>query len=1073
MTRRTATALGVLLAVWCAGVHAGRTAAREQTPSELSAGGRLTRPLPAGEPQAISIVLAAGVCLRAAVSSTVADTEVRLLTEEGEVARELALNVRGGESNREPITFIAERAGRYRIEVRTGEKEADGEFTVDVEDIRPPTPEDRMRSAAEQSFWEALAAHGRRGEENLRAALRLYRTSLGGWSELGDEWMQGYLLNEIGWVHRVLGEHQQALDHYLRALPLLRSSGYLRGEAAALNNIANILQGRGEIRTALDYFNRSLDVVRQTGNRQTEAILLNNIGVLHQGIGEYQTALDLYYEALTLRRAVEDRRGEARTLNNLSYVYRLLGDFDSAKQAAEQALSLATPLPDRQTHAMSLNSLAAAERLLGELTAAELRLSEAVELFRALGERRMISAALNNLGELYQAQERHDRAQQAFDQALVEARAAEEAVGEALILRNLGILRSAQERRDEALEYLEASLELERRIRNRDGEAEALRWIARILRDHGRPKDALRHSDLALGAVESLRGRVVSPQLRTTYFASKRPFYELHVDLLMSAGGAPEGDAPARASAPGIAAALEASERARARSLVDLLREAGVTIREGIDPELLDREDELRLRINAVEGSRVRALSEKPAADRLSAIEQDLDAVLLEYERLQSEIRTRSPRYAAITQAEGISVLDIQTSLDPDMVLLEYMLGDERSYVWKVTTDSVDGFVLPPRAAVEAMARDLYAELARGRRGGQPGMRAGTTEALARARRRLSDALLAPVADSLAGRRIVVVADGALLYIPFALLDSPHSPAPRPLVLDHEIVHLPSVSSLLIMRRSAAEIGLADASIGVIADPVFSADDERVRRRGSRGAVPAVRSAAAPADAGAPSPGRAGAASTASAGTRGLQRSASDAGLLRFPRLRFTRQEAGGIASLAGESRVFQALDFTASRETATSERFGRHGILHFATHGLINSVHPELSGLVLSLVDSRGDAQDGFLRLHDIYNLKLDAGLVVLSACQTALGKDVRGEGLIGLTRGFMYGGAPRIVASLWDVEDRATAALMKHFYEGILVRGETPARALRQAQLALLADRRWSHPYYWGAFVLQGEWR
>jgi CHAT domain-containing protein len=139
----------------------------------------------------------------------------------------------------------------------------------------------------------------------------------------------------------------------------------------------------------------------------------------------------------------------------------------------------------------------------------------------------------------------------------------------------------------------------------------------------------------------------------------------------------------------------------------------------------------------------------------------------------------------------------------------------------------------------------------------------------------------------------------------------------------------------------------------------------------------------------------------------------------------------------------------------------------------LINSVHPELSGLVLSLVDPQGRPQEGFLRLHDIYNLKLGADLVVLSACQTALGKDIRGEGLIGLTRGFMYAGAPRVVASLWEVDDRATAELMKRLYEGMLVRGLTPAAALRDAQLALRRDRRWSDPFYWGAFVLQGEWK
>jgi CHAT domain-containing protein len=240
--------------------------------------------------------------------------------------------------------------------------------------------------------------------------------------------------------------------------------------------------------------------------------------------------------------------------------------------------------------------------------------------------------------------------------------------------------------------------------------------------------------------------------------------------------------------------------------------------------------------------------------------------------------------------------------------------------------------------------------------------------------------------------------------------------------------------------------------VGIIADPVFTPDDSRVAGQQARAE---------------------GAANPAPASRSDLARSAADGGVVRFPRLRFTRQEATGIAALVPSERRVQALDFAASRQTASSDPFARQTILHFATHGLINSAHPELSGLVLSLVDSRGRPQDGFLRLHDIYNLKLDAALVVLSACQTALGKDIRGEGLIGLTRGFMYAGAPRVVASLWAVDDRATAELMKRFYEGLLMRGLTASAALRDAQLALRRDRRWSNPYYWGAFVLQGEWR
>jgi CHAT domain-containing protein len=194
---------------------------------------------------------------------------------------------------------------------------------------------------------------------------------------------------------------------------------------------------------------------------------------------------------------------------------------------------------------------------------------------------------------------------------------------------------------------------------------------------------------------------------------------------------------------------------------------------------------------------------------------------------------------------------------------------------------------------------------------------------------------------------------------------------------------------------------------------------------------------------------------------------------MHIPRLPGTRQEAEQIVAMvpAAESRL--ALDFAASRETATNAELSQYRYVHFSTHGLLNSVHPELSGVVFSLVNEHGQAQDGFLRAHEIFNLRLPAEVVVLSACQTGIGKEIRGEGLVSLTRGFMHAGAPRVVVSLWDVSDLGTTELMVRFYHGMLKEGMRPAAALRAAQLSLMNDNRWASPYYWASFTLQGEWR
>jgi CHAT domain-containing protein len=185
-----------------------------------------------------------------------------------------------------------------------------------------------------------------------------------------------------------------------------------------------------------------------------------------------------------------------------------------------------------------------------------------------------------------------------------------------------------------------------------------------------------------------------------------------------------------------------------------------------------------------------------------------------------------------------------------------------------------------------------------------------------------------------------------------------------------------------------------------------------------------------------------------------------------------SREEAEAILRLTSPHRSLKALDFRASRRELFDAKLDDFRILHFATHGLLNSSHPELSGLVLSLVDEHGAPQNGFLRLQDIYNLRLAADLVVLSACSTALGSEVRGEGLVGLTRGFVYAGARSVLASLWKIDDEASAEFMKIFYRKILAEGLRPAVALRTAQTELQKEKRWQAPYHWAAFVLQGEW-
>jgi CHAT domain-containing protein len=300
--------------------------------------------------------------------------------------------------------------------------------------------------------------------------------------------------------------------------------------------------------------------------------------------------------------------------------------------------------------------------------------------------------------------------------------------------------------------------------------------------------------------------------------------------------------------------------------------------------------------------------------------------------------------------------------------------------------------------------------------------------------------LLGPVAAQLGGKRLLVVPDGALEYLPFAALTIPNTRGPFvPLIVEHEVTSIPSASTLAVLRRELQERPPAEKVVAVFADPVFDKTDERLSGGMSRNA----------------------------GGHHGAP--AESPALQRLP---YTRQEAEAILALAPATGRKAALGFEANRAAAMSEDLSKYRIIHFATHSFLDSTHPELSAIALSMLDRQGRSQEGFLRSHEVFNLRLGAELVVLSGCRTGLGKEVKGEGLYGMTRGFMYAGSKRVLVSLWDVQDQATARLMTDFYRGLLgPKRSNTAAALRAAQIAIWREGRWQAPYYWAGFVLQGE--
>ncbi|HWC19492.1 MAG TPA: CHAT domain-containing protein, partial [Terriglobales bacterium] len=543
--------------------------------------------------------------------------------------------------------------------------------------------------------------------------------------------------------------------------------------------------------------------------------------------------------------------------------------------------------------------------------------------------------------------------------------------------------------------------------------------------------------------------------------------YEFYIRLLM--------DMHATSPTSGFdAAAFQANERARARSLLDMLVEAHVNIHEGVDSKLLDRERTLEQRLRRRSEYQVELLGGSHTPEQAESVAHELQMLAAEQDETEAQIRASSPRFAALTQPQPLNVKQIQDSiLGPDMLLLEYTLGEDRSYLWAVTSSDLMSFTLPKRAEIEQAARTVYALLTAPNRHPRDEGEWQRKARLARARAqypaaayRLSELVLRPVSSLLAGkRRIVIVSDGALQYISFAALPIPNrnkalDEPSRPLLLAAEVVYAPSASALAVLRRQIASRSPAPKTVAVIADPVFGLDDPRVST-----SVPVSRSSF-------PTRHPVQQRSLPDELERSWTEVTGPESGGKISRLPFSRREANAIIAAAPSGSRLKALDFRANRATATSSDLAQYRFIHFATHAILDSRTPALSGIVLSLVDERGKPQDGFLRLADIYNLHLQADLVVLSACQTGLGKEIKGEGMVGLTRGFFYAGAARVIASLWKVDDAATAELMSRFYEGVLKRGMDPAAALHSAQIYMWQQKRWHEdPYFWAAFQLQGE--
>lgn len=1069
---------------------------------------KIERPFVPGQTHEYTIDLQQGEFIQIDVRQLGVDLAVSLASPDG--VDQVHLDSPNGYFGRETLVYRAKSPGRHRVLLSTQAIEIkSGAYQIELVEKRGGRDDDAARLDVQTTFCEAARAiqalvdsgdpaglsealvatqtaakSARAGGDTVREAHALIlesfpaelladsaaaeRSAVQAVALLRETTERPDLavaLESFGMFLHQQRRYDEAIGRFKEAVALFQEIGDRYGEGACRKALAEALGATGARRAAIEQFDAALALFKQTAIDSALTYTLARRGGMLAELGDYQQALDGLSDAKRLAESADDPYALGIILNDLGAVYDNLGELDLALRYYKDALKIQTALRVEEEIGLLYFNIGTVDFARDKASAALRSYVSSIRHYRAGDDPVGLSRTL-----CYAALVRAHLGQRAVSrrlchQAIQLSRRANDPVGEARSLDIFGSILGLTRRSNEARAALDQALAIRVTLQDARGQAQTHYNIASVERGRGDLVEARVHIEQAIALIENIRSRIANRELRSSYFSTVQSYYELYIDILLAQHAlAPKEGYDAQA--------FEASERARARGMLDLLVDSRANIAEGADPKLFERERLLAETIGEKADLRLMAAAERRSED-LAALDRELDRLEAEYSQVRDALRASSPKYTDLVQPRILGVKDVQRELlDDDSLLLEFSLGAERSVLWAISSTSLSVYELPRRAEIEASARRVYALISRRRSPDrdltlpEPGSTrplrhdsAKSLEAtLDRELRLLGDALLKGVGSQLGTKRLFVVADGALQYVPFAAL-TPVGES-EPLVVTHEIVTLPSASTLASLRSAPPRPSNGAEQIAVVADPVFSPSDERVQHRGverqstngANAGAPVSRSVTL--DDESPEPPVA-----------PLRRA------LRIPRLPGTRNEAERIATLAGRTNILQAMDFDASRDMVMNADLRPYTVVHFATHGVLDAERPEYSAILLSMVDAEGRQKQGFLRVRDAFNLRLNADLVVLSACQTGLGREIRGEGMVGLTRGFMYSGARRVVVSLWNVDDRATADLMAAFYRFMVVEHRSPAAALREAQRSLIQQKQWRSPYYWAPFVVIGD--
>lgn len=948
-------------------------------------------------------------------------------------------NAPSGFTGRETLFFIAEQTGEYNIEVSSRRPgNFTGEYVIALLNQNPANEYDAERAAAMKSLGAAREVL--RGSENrvekANEAMAKLQTALAAFEKLNDWQQQAHTLFQIAYITgNEYGRDREAAEIYEKALQIWRRIDDEAGKAICLTHAASELRGSGEMEKSLIYYEEALSLHRKYNHPRDEAVTWSFLGRLYNNTQNFQKGFEACRASLRLTQN-SDPLTDYFTYSVFADLYSITGDrtagYENVKIALERILlakDYLNPIRLANVRAGIGDFLYSEKKYLEAISYYQdaLAVSEAVErpIFSA-GFMAQLGSIHYDLGQFEKALEYGEKSLTLYRQFDLRRRFD--------ALNIVGRSYAALGQREKARRTFLEAVALLRQNKDRYAEADTLYNLARLEKDDGNLEAARQSIQSAINISEVIRADLLGKNSRSSYLSILKSYYELEIELL----------ATLHEKYPHAGFSEQAwrrHEKIRARSLLENFLENGLNLNAIAPPEFFAKERELLEVIAAAEQKRAEAAKTRNLSAQKEA-GSELQKSLENYQLMQEDVRRKNPQFSAVNQSKDFSFAEAQSLLDRETAFVEFALGKQKNYVWLIRQGSVKLVELAAGDGINQAARAFYSALtARG---------AKNENLTIEKSKLLSRQILQPLAAELADvKRLIVIADGSLQLVPFAPLTLAPAADFQPLNATMEIVHAPSFASLIYLRENkASRRNAPDKLLTIFADPIFQTDDERLAKSKTVKPLP-----------------------NSTADSAKLSQTLRDFGVERLTRLPFTNIEAQEIAKFAPQQTVL-ALGANASRRRFLSGDYDSYKILHFATHGFLNQRNPDLSGLVLSLYDEKRQSQNGFLRVIDLYSLRLNAELVVLSACQTGLGKEVDGEGIVGLTRGFMFAGASSVVSSLWKVEDAATAELMKRFYRAMFVENQTPAAALRTAQNELRRLPRWRNPNDWAGFTLTGEW-